>query len=114
MRRSLVLALVLALAACTAPGPRSGCGSRPLAVANRSTLTVEQFFLGDGTPDGWGVDLLGASGLPGGAGTAVAVPERGAQAVRAVWTTGQAAELRGIDACRIGGIALLDSAIRAE
>ena len=113
MRLVLALVLVLVLAAC-AGGRRAGCGPRPLAVVNLAAVAVEQIFLGSGAPDGWEANLLGTAGLPGGASTIVTVPGSGAQAVRAVWSTGQAVELRGIDACRIRRVTVLDAALRAD
>lgn len=106
------LAFPLAMAAC-APTGQPGCGAREVTLRNASSLAIEQAYGGDGSPGGWGADLVGANPLPPGAAAALRLPG-GTRALRMVWVNGRAAELGGIDGCAIGLVTLTDTALRAE
>jgi hypothetical protein len=121
MRRAAppALLLLVALAACGPAGlqpGRLGCGgTREVALVNASSLPVEQLYLGNGRPDGWGRDLLGqASPLPSQRSLALRLPGARGQAVRAVWVNGRAAEIGGLDGCGVQRIVVTDGAMRAE
>lgn len=108
----LALGLALALAAC-APTGQSGCGPREVTLRNASSLAIEQAYGGDGTPGGWGAELIGASPLPPGAARALRLPG-GTRALRMVWVNGRAAELGAIEGCAFASVTLTDTALRAE
>lgn len=114
MRRPVlpVLGLALALAAC-APTGQPGCGAREVTLRNASGLGIEQAYGGDGTPGGWGAELIGADPVPPGAAARLRLPG-GTRALRMVWVNGRAAELGGIDGCAIGLVTLTDATLRAE
>lgn len=101
---------MLLLAGCTATG---GCGARDVTLRNASALPIEQAYGGDGTPGGWGGELLGPTDLAPGQSRAVRLPA-GARAVRLVWANGRAAELLDADLCTVAGLTLTDQVLRAE
>lgn len=103
---------LLLLAACGAPGP-AGCGAREVTLRNASALPIEQAYGGDGTPGGWGAELLGPTDLAPGARRTLRLPAR-AQAVRLVWANGRAAELHGVDLCGVASLTLTDQVLRPE
>jgi len=116
MRHLPALALVALLAACAAPsgGGERSCAPRPATLTNASSRTVEQVYLGNGAPSGWGADLLQGQELPSGASMNLTLPGAGPHAARIVWTDGRAAELPGIAGCTTSRITVLDTALRAE
>lgn len=117
MRHLPVLALTVLLAACASSsggGGGRGCGPHPATLTNASSQTVEQVYLGNGTPSGWGADLLQGRELQGGASMGLTLPGPGPHALRIVWTNGRAAELPGIAGCTTNRITVLDTALRAE
>lgn len=127
MRRQRPVVAALALAALAggaagcAPLPRpipggtaAACGPREVQVVNASSLAIEQLYLGSGEPSGWGADLLIRGPLPPGAAIGLSLPGPAAQALRAVWVNGRAAEIAGLDACVVRRITVQDAAIRAE
>ncbi|MBX6746029.1 MAG: hypothetical protein IRY87_28680 [Acetobacteraceae bacterium] len=116
MRHLPALALTALLAACAAPqgGGGQSCGPHPATLTNASSQPVEQVYLGNGTPSGWGTDLLQGRELPPGANMSVTLPGPGPHALRIVWTNGHAAELPGIAGCSTTRLTVLDTALRAE
>lgn len=116
MRHLPALALTALLAACAAPqgGGGRSCGPHPATLTNASSQPVEQVYLGNGTPSGWGADLLNGRELPAGASMGLTLPGPGPHALRIVWTNGRAAELPGIAGCTTSRITVLDTALSAE
>ena len=115
-RTALLLVLVLA-AGCGGAGP-GGCRSaRDIRLANASATPVEQLRFGDGSPGGWGEDLLAPRGgaLAAGSSATLRLPARmPAQAVRIVWVDGRAVESTGIDGCATRRVIVEDAALRVE
>ena len=124
MRRRLAFLAVagLGLAACTPetrsvavpvqPATVAGCDTR-FQVANASSLTVRSIYFSPSSQRSFGVDQLGASVLPPGR----LVTYRAANATnydfRVVWTNGQAADLYGVNVCRLSRITVTNSGLRA-
>lgn len=109
-RSLLPAALGLLLLAGCGDGGRIGCGAREVTLRNASGLAIEQAYAGDGTPGGWGAELLGPGDLAPGASRPLRL-SAGAQAVRLVWTNGRAAELHGADLCGVAALTLTDSGL---
>jgi hypothetical protein len=107
--RALVLAVLLPLAACV--GSDRGC---PGVLANASSQAIEQVYLARQGVEGWGADLLPDRELPPGASLPFRFPAQGNYGMRAVWTSGRAAEMQGIEACRATRLTVRDGSMQAE
>ncbi|WP_043362636.1 hypothetical protein [Belnapia sp. F-4-1] len=111
MRHLATLALLAALAGCTGGG--RACGPAGAAVENASSLAIEQLFLASG-PD-WGPDLLGQAPALAAAGRMpLTFDGPGPWRLRAVWVTGRAIELGGINGCHARRIIIRDDVATAD
>jgi hypothetical protein len=116
MRRLGELALLAALAGC-AGGQRGACGRSEAVLENASALAIEQLYLAGGAAreGAWGKDLLGQAPALAPAGRMpLALDGHGPWRVRAVWVTGRAIELDGIDGCRARRITITDAMATAD
>jgi hypothetical protein len=108
MRRLRVLALLALLGAC---GGDRGCAS---VLANASDQAIEQFYVAKPGTEGWGADLIAGRELPPGASLPFRFPADGTYGLRAVWTSGRAVEMQGIEACRTTRLTVRDGSMQAE
>lgn len=102
----------LLMAGCEASTP-GGCGARSVILRNASGLAIEQAYGGNGSPGGWGVDMLAGTTLAPGESRPVRLPAA-ARAVRLVWVNGRAAEMHGVDLCAISGLTLTDRVLQPQ
>lgn len=114
MVRRLALLAPLLLAACAgdgAPsGPLGGC-TGPVTLRNEARLAVEQFYASPTGPGAWGPDLLAPNTLPVGGAFPTRVPA-GTSHYRVVFVDGSAAEIGGLDSCRISTVTVTGREIR--
>lgn len=114
-----LLPLLLPLTACA--GGERGCA---VTLANASSEPIEQVYVAPpttGASDGGasgagpqGPDLLAPAELAPGEARAIRLPGGGGLALRAVWASGRAAEMQGVEACRLDRITVRDGAVQAE
>jgi hypothetical protein len=113
VRRAALLALPL-LAACAAEAPAPGglgACTGPLTLRNEARLAVEQFYASPVGPGAWGDDLLAPDTLPVGGSVSFRVAP-GTSHVRVVFVDGSAAEIGGLDLCRIRSVTVTGREIR--
>ena len=108
MRALPALAVLTLLTAC---GGDRGC---PGVLANASGQALEQFYLARPGGEGWGTDLLPDRELAPGASLPFRFPAAGKYEVRAVWDSGRAVEMQGIEACRTARLTVRDGSMQAE
>ena len=109
MRRHSALALLTLLGTCGS-GDR-GC---PAVLANASGQAIEQFYVAKPGTAGWGTDILPGHELPPGASLPFRFPAEGNYGVRAIWTSGRAVEMQGIEACRTSRLTVREGSLQAE
>ncbi len=113
VRRAALLALPM-LAACAGDGspsgPLGGC-TGPVTLRNEARLAVEQFYASPTGPGAWGADLLAPNTLPVGGAFPTRVPA-GTNHFRVVFVDGSAAEIGGLDSCRISSVTVTGREIR--
>ena len=109
MRRLRVLALLALLGACG--GGDRGC---PAVLANASGQAIEQFYVAKPGTEGWGPDLMSGRELPPGESRPFRFPVDGTYGLRAIWTSGRAVEMQGIEVCRTPRVTVGDGSMRAE
>lgn len=106
-----VLALLAACAGDGAPsGPLGGC-TWPVTLRNEARQAVEQFYASPTGPGAWGTDLLAPNTLPVGGAFPTRVPA-GTNHFRVVFVDGSAAEIGGLDSCRISTVTVTGREIR--
>jgi hypothetical protein len=109
MRGLLALGVLTLLGACG--GGDRGC---PAVLANASGQAIEQFYLAREGTGGWSADLLPDRDLPPGGSLPFSFPAKGRYGVRAVWVSGRAAEMQGVEACRTSRVTVRDGSMEAE
>lgn len=102
------LLLLLPLAACGGGG--RGCSA---TLANASGQPIEQVYLAR-AGEAWGRDLVAPGEVPPGGTLPLRFAVEGSHAVRVVWANGRAAELQGVEACRMARITVRDAELQAE
>ena len=112
------LGLALALVGCAPANQVVSSRGREcdtsFRVVNASSAMVERLYFSHASQGGWGNDQLGRQVLAPGQAASYRAAHTGAYDFRAVWASGKAAELRGINVCAATTITIRDSGLRAS
>ncbi len=108
--KAWVLAPLLLLPVAACGGGGRGCSA---TLANASGQPIEQVYLAR-AGNAWGRDLVAPGEVPPGGTLPLRFGTEGSHGVRVVWANGRAAELQGVNACRMTRVTVRDAELQAE
>lgn len=107
MRRRLVLASIVALAAAAAGGQASAQSQQDFRLINRTGQQINELYVSPSANDRWGRDILGDEVMPSGTSRNITFP-RTTEAclfdLKVVYADGEAGEVREVNLCEVSNV----------